>query len=127
MLCRRAPGTAIFMSIRSDVAPGALLHSIKHYKVLHERVVLLTVLFEDKPFVTDRNRLQVEKLGKGFFEVRLRFGFFENPDVPRALEQARSRGVALDVDTSTFFLGREAFEVRLRFGFFENPDVPRAL
>jgi KUP system potassium uptake protein len=107
-MAQRVAGTAIFMSIRSDVAPGALLHSIKHYKVLHERVVLLTVLFEDKPFVTDRNRLQVEKLGKGFFEVSLRFGFFENPDVPRALEQARSRGVALDVDTSTFFLGREA-------------------
>jgi len=106
-LSQRVAGTAVFMSIRSDVAPGALLHSIKHYKVLHERVVLMTVLFEDTPFVAPIRRVEVEKLGKGFFEVKLRFGFFETPDVPRALEQARSRGLALDVDTSTFFLGRE--------------------
>jgi KUP system potassium uptake protein len=106
-MSQRVAGTAVFMSIRSDVAPGALLHSIKHYKVLHERVVLMTVLFEDTPFVAPIRRVEVEKLGKGFFEVKLRFGFFETPDVPRALEQARSRGLALDVDTSTFFLGRE--------------------
>jgi KUP system potassium uptake protein len=106
-MSQRVAGTAVFMSVRSDVAPGALLHSIKHYKVLHERVVLMTVFFEEKPFVPERNRVTVEKLGKGFFEVKLRFGFFETPDVPKALEAARSRGLALDADTSTFFLGRE--------------------
>jgi len=104
---QRVAGTAVFMSIRSDVAPGALLHSMKHYHVLHERMVLMTVLFEGKPFVRSRNRIHVEKLGKGFYEVKVRFGFFETPDVPAALEQARARGLALDVDTSTFFLGRE--------------------
>jgi KUP system potassium uptake protein len=104
---QRVAGTAVFMSVRSDVAPGTLLHSIKHYKVLHERVVLMIVFFEEKPSVSERNRVTVEKLGKGFFEVKLRFGFFETPDVPKALEAARSRGLALDADTSTFFLGRE--------------------
>jgi len=106
-MAHRVSGTAIFMSIRSDVAPGALLHSIKHYHVLHERMVLMTVLFEGKPFIRSADRIHVRKLGKGFYELRLRFGFFETPDVPAALEQARARGLALDVDTSTFFLGRE--------------------
>jgi KUP system potassium uptake protein len=106
-MAQRVSGTAVFMSIRSDVAPGALLHSIKHYHVLHERMVLMTVLFEGKPFVRSQNRIHVEKLGKGFYELKVRFGFFETPDVPAALEEARARGLALDVDTSTFFLGRE--------------------
>ena len=106
-MSQRVAGTAVFMTVRSDVAPGTLLHSIKHYKVLHERVVLMTIVFEEKPFVRPQNRVQVHKLGKGFFEVRVRFGFFETPDVPRALEQARAYGLALDLDSSTFFLGRE--------------------
>jgi len=106
-MSQRVAGTAIFMTIRSDLAPSALLHSIKHYKVLHERMVLMNVAFEDKPFVRARNRVHVQKLGKGFFEVKVRFGFFETPDVPRALGYARAHGLALDVDTSTFFLGRE--------------------
>jgi KUP system potassium uptake protein len=118
-MSQRVAGTAIFMSIRGDVAPGALLHSIKHYKVLHERVVLMTVLFENTPFVSPRNRVEVQKVGKGFFEVRLRFGFFETPNVPRALELARAGGLALDPDTSTFFLGRETLVPS------SSPTLPR--
>jgi KUP system potassium uptake protein len=118
-MSQRVAGTAIFMSVRSDLAPGALLHSIKHYKVLHERVVLLTVIFEDKPFVAPSRRVEINKLGKGFVEVNVRFGFFETPDVPQALEGARRRGLALDVDTSTFFLGREALVPSSR------PTLPR--
>jgi KUP system potassium uptake protein len=106
-MSQRISGTAIFMTIRSDLAPSALLHSMKHYHVLHERVVLLNVAFEDKPFVRARNRVDVQKMGKGFYEVKVKFGFFETPDVPRALADARVRGLALDVDISTFFLGRE--------------------
>ncbi|HEY4113388.1 MAG TPA: potassium transporter Kup [Rhizomicrobium sp.] len=106
-LSQRVAGTAIFMTIRTDLAPSALLHSLKHYKVLHERVVLMNIAFEDTPFVSAKKRVQVEKIGKGFIEVKVRFGFFETPDVPRALEHARAHGLALDVDTSTFFLGRE--------------------
>ena len=103
----RVAGTAVFMSPRNDIVPGALLHSLKHYKVLHERVVIATVVVEDTPFVAPARRIEVVKLGKGFFEVKMRYGFFESPDVPRAMEEGRRQGLILDVDTSTFFLGRE--------------------
>ncbi|HEY5348060.1 MAG TPA: potassium transporter Kup [Rhizomicrobium sp.] len=104
---QRVAGTAIFMSTRNDIAPGALLHSLKHYKVLHERIVLTTVTVVDRPLVKDAHRISIEKLGKGFFEARIQYGFFEMPDVPRALAEARSHGLMIDVDTSSFFLGRE--------------------
>jgi len=104
---QRVAGTAVFLTPRLDVAPGPLLHSLKHYKVLHERIVLASVVVEEKPFVPASKRIEVEKLGKGFLEVRIRYGFFETPDVPRALERARSQGLVIDIDTTTFFVGRE--------------------
>ena len=104
---QRVAGTAIFLTPRLDIAPNALLHSMKHYKVLHERIVLVTVIVENVPFVSPSRRVEVEKPGKGFFEVRIHFGFFEDLDVPKALERARPFGLAIDVDTSTFFVGRE--------------------
>ena len=103
----RVAGTAIFLAARTDVVPGPLLHSLKHYKVMHERVVLASIAVEGIPFVPAERRVEVKKLGKGFFEVKIRYGFFETPDVPRALERCRALGLALDPDTSTFFLGRE--------------------
>jgi len=103
----RVAGTAIFLAARTDVVPGPLLHSLKHYKVMHERVVLASIAVEGVPFVPPERRVEVNKLGKVFFEVKIRYGFFETPDVPRALERCRSLGLALDPDTSTFFLGRE--------------------
>jgi KUP system potassium uptake protein len=103
----RVAGTAIFLAARTDVVPGPLLHSLKHYKVMHERVVLASIAVEGVPFVPAERRVEVNKLGKGFFEVKIRYGFFETPDVPRALERCRALGLALDPDTSTFFLGRE--------------------
>jgi KUP system potassium uptake protein len=103
----RVAGTAIFLCTRTDVAPGALLHSLKHYKVLHERVILANVVVEDTPFVPNRNRLEMEKLGKGFFTLRIHYGFFESPDLPRALAGARAYGLALDPETTTYFVGRE--------------------
>lgn len=103
----RVAGTAIFLAARTDVVPGPLLHSLKHYKVMHERVVLASIAVEGVPFVPPERRVEVNKLGKGFFEVKIRYGFFETPDVPRALERCRALGLALDTDTSTFFLGRE--------------------
>ena len=106
-MTQRVAGTAVFMSPRSDVVPGALLHSLKHYKVLHERIVLATVSSTDTPFVPAARRIAVEKLGKGFFTVRFVYGFFESPDIPEALAAARAQGLALEMDQSTFFLGRE--------------------
>ncbi len=70
-------------------------------------MVLASVVVEDVPFVRERNRIEVNKLGKGFFEVKIRYGFFETADVPRALERARPFGFAFDRDTTTFFLGHE--------------------
>jgi KUP system potassium uptake protein len=95
------------MCVRNDIVPGALLHSLKHYQVLHERVVLASVLVEDTPFVAESRRIEVVKIGKGFFDANIRYGFFETPDVPAALEGARKFGLAFSVDTTTFFLGRE--------------------
>jgi KUP system potassium uptake protein len=115
----RVAGTAVFLAARTDVTPGPMLHSLKHYRVLHERVVLTSVTVEDKPVVPIERRVEVKKLGKGFFEVKLRFGFFEFPDVPAALERCRQYGLALDADTSTFFLGRETLVAG------EHPDLAR--
>jgi len=103
----RVAGTAVFLSPRGDVVPGALLHNLKHNKVLHERVVLAHVLVENVPIVPANRRLEVTKLGKGFFNIFIHHGFFETPDVPSALEAARPFGLAIDVPNTTFFLGHE--------------------
>jgi KUP system potassium uptake protein len=103
----RVAGTAVFLTARNDSVPGALLHNLKHNKVLHERVLLTNVAVEDVPIVSSEKRIEVKKLGKGFFSVRIHHGFFETPDVPRALQDARPFGLTVDLDTSTFFVGRE--------------------
>lgn len=103
----RVSGTAIFLSARADVVPGALLHSLKHYKVLHERVILANVTVEDTPLVPPSRRLEIDKLGKGFYAMRIHYGFFETPDLPQALMGARAFGLALDPETTTYFVGRE--------------------
>ncbi len=89
------------------MVPGALLHNLKHNKVLHERVVIATVVVEDTPLVAANKRIEVEKLGKGFYSVRVHHGFFRNPR--RAPGDGRSPPLrlALDVPTATFFIGRE--------------------
>ncbi|HEV2650027.1 MAG TPA: potassium transporter Kup [Rhizomicrobium sp.] len=104
---QRVAGTAVFLAARTDVTPGSMLHSLKHYHVLHERVILTSITVEGIPFVPVERRVEMNKLGKGFYEVKLRYGFFESPDVPLAFDRCRSLGLALDPDTSTFFLGRE--------------------
>ena len=103
----RVAGLGVFLSSRTDIVPGALLHNLKHNKVLHERVVIVNVTVDDTPLVAPERRLEVENLGKGFYTVRVHHGFFETPDVPQALRDARRFGLALDVDTATFFIGRE--------------------
>ncbi len=103
----RVAGTAIFLAARTDVTPGPMLHSLKHYHVLHERVILTSITVDDVPFVAPGRRVEVKKLGKGFFAVKIRFGFFEFPDVPEALTHCRAYGLPLEPDTCTYFLGRE--------------------
>ena len=106
-LSQRIAGTAVFLSPRLDIVPGALLHSLKHYHVLHERVVICAITVADTPHVPEARRVAVEKLGKGFFAVRISYGFIETPDVPAALALARNHGLVLEPHASTYFLGRE--------------------
>ena len=103
----RVPGTAVFMARDADATPTALLHNLKHNKVLHEKVVLLTVQTEEIPHVAVEDRVQVEDLGKGFFRVVAHYGFLQNPGIPDIVEQARLKGLDLNVMSTTFFLSRE--------------------
>jgi KUP system potassium uptake protein len=101
------PGTAIFMTPNPDMTPHALLHSLKHYKNLHERVVILTVEALDIPYVTEDQRLLVEHFDQRFHRVKVRFGFMDQPDLPKALEHCAAQGLKLDMMDTSFFLGRE--------------------
>jgi K+ transporter len=123
----RVAGLGVFLSSRTDVVPGALLHNLKHNKVLHERVVIANVVVDDTPLVPPERRLEVEKLGKGFYTIRIHHGFFETPDVPQALREARRFGLALDVDTATFFIGRETLVPArtFRVGHSKKQTLPR--
>jgi KUP system potassium uptake protein len=103
----RVTGTAVFMTSNPAVVPTAFLHNLKHNHVVHERVVLMKVDVEDIPRVPDAQRIEVEKLGKGFHQVVVHYGFMERPDVPRALELCRQFGLSFDLMQTTFFLGRE--------------------
>ena len=85
----------------------ALLHNIKHNQVLHQKVVLLTVRTQDIPYVAETQRVEVEKLGKGFFRVAVGYGFMDEPDVPRALERCRAHAVPVDLAATSYFVARE--------------------
>jgi KUP system potassium uptake protein len=107
----RVPGTAIFMTAQPTGTPPALAHNVKYNKVLHEKVAVLTVATVQTPHVHDADRVSVELLGDGFFNIRVQYGFMEDPDVPGALEQARQQGFEFDRDDVTYFLGRETIIV----------------
>jgi KUP system potassium uptake protein len=103
----RVPGTAVFMTGGSDYVPVALLHNMKHNKVLHERVVFLTVVGTNVPWVADARRVEVEVLPKRFYRVIVRYGFMETPDIPAALELCKDKGLEFATMETSFFLGRE--------------------
>jgi KUP system potassium uptake protein len=103
----RVQGTAIFMTGSGAGVPPTLLHNLAHNKVLHARVVLLTVTTEDVPHVALERRITVETLSEGFFRLVLRYGFMEEPNVPDAITAARAKGLPVDKDDITYFLGRE--------------------
>jgi len=100
-------GTAIFMTPNAEMTPHALLHSLKHYKSLHERVVILTVETLDFPYVEESQRVTVEQLNHHFYRVKVKFGFMDQPYLPKALESCASQGLPLELMETSFFLGRE--------------------
>ncbi len=103
----RVPGIAVFLTGNPDFVPSALLHNLKHNKVLHEKVLLVTVNTLDVPEVEAAERAEVKELSPGIFRVGLRYGFMESPNIPRALEALRSEGIGFDPMQVSYFLGRE--------------------
>jgi KUP system potassium uptake protein len=107
---QRVPGTAVFLTSDPASAPTALLHSLKHYKVLHEKNVILTVETAPMPRVEVSERVRIEPIGETFSRVILRFGFMETPNVPKALAIARKLGWTFDIMSTSFFLSRRSLK-----------------
>ncbi len=115
----RVPGTAIFLTSDPRVAPTALMHNIKHNKVLHERVFLISVRTEHTPRVDPAKRYEIEKLSADFTRVVLHYGFMESPRVPAALASMRKAGLKFDIMTTSFFLGKRTLKTA------PNSGMPR--
>jgi len=103
----RVPGTAVFMTSSGTGVPHALLHNLKHNKVLHERVILLTVRIEDVPYVADDARVETHDYGSGFYRLKLRYGFMEEIDVPSELSNRQECGPVCKMMDTSFFLARQ--------------------
>ena len=101
------PGTAIFMTPYSEHVPHALLHNLKHNKVLHERVVMATVSVQPVPRIPDAQRVVVERLSHRFYRVQIHFGFLDQPAVPAALDRCAAQGLTIEPMATSYFLGRE--------------------
>ncbi|UAK26164.1 potassium transporter Kup [Sphingomonas nostoxanthinifaciens] len=112
----RVPGTAVFMTSTTGGVPHALLHNLKHNKVLHERVVLLTVKIEDVPYVRNVKRVESEDLGQGFYRFILHYGFMEDADVPAALARTTECGPQFKMMDTSFFLARQTLIASSRPG-----------
>jgi KUP system potassium uptake protein len=112
----RVPGTAVFLTSTPQAAPTALMHSLKHYKVLHEHNVILTIETADMPRVDAAERVRIKKVGETFAHVALRFGFMETPNVPRALAIARKHGWTFDIMSTSFFLSRRSLKPAVHSG-----------
>jgi KUP system potassium uptake protein len=104
----RAPGTAIFLTSDADIAPVALMHNLKHNKVLHEKNIILTVETAETPRVSDDNRIRIEPLNDDFKKLIVTYGFMESPNLPKALALCRKQGLKFDIMATSFFLGRRS-------------------
>ena len=105
-----SPGTAVFLTSDPDFAPTALLHNLKHNKVLHEHNVILTVVTADTPRVADQDRVNIVHVTPRFSRVSLHYGYMETPNVPRALAVARKLGWTFDIMATSFFLSRRSIK-----------------
>ena len=110
------PGTAVFLTSQPDFAPTALLHNLKHNKILHEHNVILTIITTDTPRVTDEERVKITALSSRFSLVALKFGYMELPNVPKALAIARKHGWHFDIMSTSFFLSRRALKPAVHSG-----------
>ena len=108
------PGTAVFLTADTASAPTALMHSLKHYKVLHESNVVLTIVTADRPRVPMSERVVIEVLNPMFMRVSLHFGFMEQPNIPKALAVCRKQGWKFDIMTTSFFLSRRSLKAAER-------------
>jgi len=112
----RVPGTAVFMTAQPTGTPPALAHNLRYNKVLHEHVIILTVSTAQRPHVAPDERVSIEALGHDLFNVRVQYGFMEDPNVPDALAQARAQGLTVDFIDVVYFLGRETIIVTRKKG-----------
>ncbi len=112
----QVPGTAVFLTSDPTSAPTSLMHSLKHYKVLHEKNVILTIETADTPHVKPEDRVQIEQIGDSFSCVTLHFGYMETPNVPKALAIARKLGWQFDIMSTSFFLSRRALKPAAKSG-----------
>ena len=103
----RVPGTAVFLTGRPEGVPRAMLHSLKHYKVLHERIVIVTIRVFDVPYVPEAERLEIHPLGESFWQITVQYGFKDDPNLPAALALCATLGLEFNMMDTTFFLGRE--------------------
>ena len=104
------PGTAVFLTQDSQNAPSALMHNLKHNRVLHAQNFVVTVVVTNDPMVSDEDRLELVHLSDRFVKITMRFGYMETPNVPRALALSRKRGEKFDIMTTSFFLNRRSFK-----------------
>jgi KUP system potassium uptake protein len=112
----RVKGTAVFLTSDPQTAPAALLHNLKHNKVLHEKNVVLTVRTVDTPRVRDDNRVRIEPIGDGFWKVRMTYGYMETPNIPRGLAILRKEGFKFDIMATSFFLSRRSIRAAAQSG-----------
>jgi KUP system potassium uptake protein len=112
----RAPGTAVFLTSDPETAPSALLHNLKHNRVLHERNVVLTIRTDPAPYLEDARRIELTSPGAGFTLVRASFGYMEEPSVPRVLALCRGHGLRLELMATSFFLSRRVIRASAAYG-----------
>nr|WP_246728322.1 potassium transporter Kup [Microvirga terricola] len=112
----RVKGTAVFLTSDPDTAPAALLHNLKHNKVLHEKNVILTIRSEDVPRVEDDDRIEIESIGDSFWRVRMSYGYMETPNIPRGLAVLRKQGFKFDIMATSFFLSRRSIRPAAQSG-----------
>jgi KUP system potassium uptake protein len=112
----RVKGTAVFLTSDPETAPSALLHNLKHNKVLHEKNVILTVRTADTPRIDDEDRVRIENIGDSFWAVVMTYGYMESPNVPRGLAVLRKRGFKFDIMATSFFLSRRSIRPAAQSG-----------